>query len=115
MQGTSSDVLVISVASFESYDIASWLLGTGFKGRLVLLLEPEDEAPSFVPCELVAQLTKPVKMSDFNPVFKPHRNAMTERILDSEKIDELLARRDSINLDCQPEFRSQNEKLSGFE
>ena len=113
VQGTSDDTLVISINSFSDIDMPSWLLGTGFKGRLVLLLEEDDAVPFFLPCQLIAQINKPVKLSDFNQVFS--QRAVTEKIIDKEKLETLLARRDSVNLDFQPEFRSQNEKLSGFE
>lgn len=113
VQGTSDDTLVISVSAFTDVDMSSWLLGTGFKGRLVLLLNDEDAVPLFLPCELIAQINKPVKLSDFNQVFS--QRSMTEKIIDKDKLASLLSRRDCINLDFQPEFRSQNEKLSGFE
>lgn len=113
VKGTNEDTLVISVNSFGDVDISSWLLGTGFKGRLVLLLGEEDAVPLFLPCELIAQIYKPVKLSDFNQVF--NKRADTERIMDKETLSELLTRRDSLSLYFQPEFRSQNEKLSGFE
>lgn len=113
VQGTSEDTLVISANSFGDVDMASWLLGTGFKGRLVLLLNDDDAVPLFLPCELIAQIHKPVKLSDFNQVFS--QSSVTEHIIDKAKLTTILARRDCINLDFQPEFRSQNEKLSGFE
>lgn len=115
IRGTSEDTLVISVNSFKEVDIGSWLLGCGFKGRLILLHNDEDELPSFIPCELAAQIRQPVKLSDFNNVFGQHRKAVTERMFNRETLAALLARRDSISLEFQPEFRSQNEKLSGFE
>ena len=60
VQGTSDDTLVISINSFSDIDMPSWLLGTGFKGRLVLLLEEDDAVPFFLPCQLIAQINKPV-------------------------------------------------------
>lgn len=113
VQGTNEDTLVISANSFGDVDMASWLLGTGFKGRLVLLLTEDDAVPLFLPCELIAQIHKPVKLSDFNQVFS--QRSVTEHIIDKEKLTTILSRRDCVNLDFQPEFRSQNEKLSGFE
>ncbi|WP_372768927.1 EAL domain-containing protein [Pseudoalteromonas sp.] len=113
VHGGSADTLVISANSFGDVDMTSWLLGTGFKGRLVLLLGEGDSVPLFLPCELIAQINKPVKLSDFNQVFS--QRAVTEHIIDKANLTTILSRRDCVTLDFQPEFRSHNEKLSGFE
>ena len=115
INSTTEDVLALSLASFERVDVASWLLGTGFKGRLILILNQENEVPEFLPCEVAATVHLPVKLSDFNQVFNQHRKVVTERHINQEKIAKLLSHRECLSLEFQPEFYAKNEKLSGFE
>ena len=53
------NLFILSLSDFKDVDLASWLLGIGFKGQVAILLEDDDQAPSFIPCDLLASITKP--------------------------------------------------------
>ncbi|PAJ72659.1 hypothetical protein CJF42_19855 [Pseudoalteromonas sp. NBT06-2] len=47
------NLFILSFSDFEDIDLASWLLGIGFKGQVVLMLDKGERAPSFIPCDLL--------------------------------------------------------------
>jgi len=111
----SFNLFILSLTDFEDIDLASWLLGIGFKGQVVLMLENGEKAPDFIPCDLLATLKKPVKLHDFNNIFSMNVDTFSERLLDLKFIIELLNRRDAMSIEFQPQYIAKTEVLWGFE
>ncbi|MBU2968086.1 EAL domain-containing protein [Pseudoalteromonas sp. C2R02] len=111
----SFNLFILSLSDFEDIDLASWLLGLGFKGQVVLMLEDDEKAPNFIPCDLLATLKKPVKLHDFNSIFSLNIDTFSERLLDLKFIIELLNRRDALSIEFQPQYIAKTEVLWGFE
>lgn len=109
------DVFVASLSSFEHVDMASWLLGVGFKGHLLLLLEQNQDLPEFIPTNKVKVLTLPVKLNDFESLFSEFKKANLAEAVSAKLVQSLLQRRDAISLEFQPQSYTSNERLWGME
>ncbi len=111
----SFDTLILSLSEFSDENLASWILATGYKGKLILLLQQGESAPDFLPCELIATINKPVKVQDFNEIFcksKGHKNKTT---ISRKLIESILKRRDGLAIEFQPQYVAKGESLWGFE
>lgn len=109
------DMFVFTCEAFDNVDIASWLLGVGYKGRVIILYQNSETIPRFLPCTIAKTIAKPAKLSDFNQVFCLPKNSDKALFLNKQMTAKLLDRRDSLFLEFQPQYRSQGEKLWGFE
>ncbi|SFD29073.1 EAL domain-containing protein [Pseudoalteromonas denitrificans] len=109
------NLFILSLSDFEDVDLASWLLGIGFKGQLVLMLNDGENAPNFVPCNLLATLKKPVTLHDFNDIFSVNKNQYTQQLVDQKFIFALLNRRDALSIEFQPQYIAKTDTLWGFE
>ena len=115
VNSSEEDVFVASLSSFEHVDMASWLLGVGFKGHLVLLLEQHQDLPEFIPTNKVKALTLPVKLNDFESLFTEFKKNKDKPPVNAELVSSMLSRRDAISLEFQPQSYTSNEKLWGME
>lgn len=111
----SFNLFILSLSDFNDIDLPSWLLGLGFKGQVVLMLENDEKPPSFIPCDLLTTLKKPVKLHDFNSIFSMNKDTFSDRLLDLKFIIELLNRRDALSIEFQPQYIAKTEALWGFE
>lgn len=109
------DIFIVALAEFVHIDLASWLLGTGFKGHLVLIKNEDDTLPSFIPSEQLTTLQRPVKLTDFTKTCAIESSNRSDKKLDASFLSELLNRRDALSIEFQPQYLARSEKLWGFE